>query len=155
MASKLYIARKRTLFINKFAALLFTFFIVSACAQAHTADPSFETENFKFENYKTQEELAQTLQRMFPVGTDREYIEFILIDQAGSSKKSVESNLDKECEKDSCSFLGAGKLNMGTYTRYYKDISLVPPCRALVRVYYSGDNKTIKPVKVSAGCNVP
>lgn len=53
------------------------------------ADPKFKPENFRFEDYPGIPPMTEALRKLFPVGTDREFVEKVLIDAGGAKLKTI------------------------------------------------------------------
>lgn len=60
----------------------------SACSNpfkvTDPSDPKFNPDKFSFNDYKTHEELRDAFRKLFPVGTDREFIERVLVNAGGA-----------------------------------------------------------------------
>lgn len=79
------------IFINAFLILLFTASI-GACNPfkvTDPADPQFNLEKFRFEDYPGIPPMRDALQKLFPVGTPREKVEHILVDVGGATLNTI------------------------------------------------------------------
>lgn len=48
-------------------------------------DPNFNAENFRWDDYETAEQLADVFRVIFPVGTEKSYVDKILLSQSGAT----------------------------------------------------------------------
>ncbi len=96
---KTYIRRERRLFLRVFLLLLFTaavplFWFVGMekpipWKVTDPSDPNFKIEEFRFTDYTSEHKLELALEILFPVGTDKAYVDKILGEIAKTEIKQV------------------------------------------------------------------
>lgn len=90
--------------------LVCLFVLLAGCEQKKITDPddpNFDPMSFQFSDYLNHTELIPILRTMFPVGTDRSYVEKILIEKNGAVEKiNFDGLIDKRIESGTHNFGG-------------------------------------------------
>lgn len=74
--------------MSLFMAVAFAICALAGCASVKVTDPKdprFDLQKFRFEDYKDDRDLSPVLMQFFPVGTQKQAIEHIFVNNAGAS----------------------------------------------------------------------
>lgn len=82
------IEKNKAFIYGAFFFLLFSSLVVTACADMQLTASSDTKPNaleFKFEDYKSQADMAFALRDIFPVGTNKDYLDQVLVTNSGAN----------------------------------------------------------------------
>ena len=112
---------------------------VTACASVKVTDPGnpqFDATQFRFEDYSSKSEISPVIHHMFPVGTDRSYVEKILVDIGQASSFSLPEKI-------------FGK-NQVRYTYRYRKMM---PCSFILKADYDSNQRLKDEIWINFGCS--
>lgn len=129
--------------------ILSSFIAISACAgikETNPSSPQFDESKFRFEDYAHFEEFQNAMEAMFPVGTPKKKIDYILVDIGQSSMVD-----------DGAKMKIARKIEDGErIVRYYKKDQSGPlSCSFIVASIYNTKDVLSKKIFAYYGCTGP
>lgn len=112
---------------------------VAACASSKVTDPrdpKFDATQFRFEDYSSKSEISPIIHHMFPVGTDRSYVEKILVDIGQASSFPLPEKIFGE--------------NQVRYTYRYRKMM---PCSFILKADYDSNQRLKDEIWINFGCS--